>query len=141
MSEPHPAPGQPQKLAIWQQNLDKGLDNQHELLQAMGKDRYHFAALQEPYMDHKWRTRANVWWTVVYPTGHDESEERSRAVTLVNRSLPTNTWSQVHIPCQDVVSVEFRADFGTLRVINIYNDGDHDESLEAVWNYLRSPAA
>ncbi|KAJ7083395.1 hypothetical protein B0H15DRAFT_755034, partial [Mycena belliarum] len=116
-------------LAIWQQNLDKGLDNQHDLLQKMGRDNYHFAALQEPYMDHNRKTRANSWWSVVYPTGHDASEERSRAVTLVNRSLPTNSWSQIHIPCPDVVGVEFRGDFGTLRVINIYNAGDHDESL------------
>ncbi|KAJ7689695.1 hypothetical protein B0H17DRAFT_934037, partial [Mycena rosella] len=129
MSDRPPAERQPRKLAIWQQNLDKGLDNQQELLQAMGRDRYHFAALQEPYIDHNRRSRANPWWTVVYPTGHDTSVERSRAVTLVNRTLPTNSWSQIHIPSPDVVGVEFRGDFGTLRLINIYNDGDHDEAL------------
>ncbi|KAJ6579484.1 hypothetical protein DFH09DRAFT_852879, partial [Mycena vulgaris] len=116
-------------LVIWQQNLDRGLDNQHELLQAMGRDCYHFAALQEPYMDHNRQTRANNWWTPVYPTGHAASAERSRAVTLVNRLLLTNSWSQIHIPSPDVVGIEYRGNFGTLHVINIYNDGDHDETL------------
>ncbi|KAJ7706964.1 hypothetical protein B0H17DRAFT_860148, partial [Mycena rosella] len=102
---------------------------QHELLQAMGRDCYHSAALQEPYMDQNKKTRVNTWWTAVYPTGHDASEERSWVVTLVNRSLPTNAWSQIHIPLPDVVGIKFRGDFRTLRVVNIYNDGDHDESL------------
>ncbi|KAJ7090366.1 hypothetical protein B0H15DRAFT_779178, partial [Mycena belliarum] len=129
MSEPPPAAGQPRKLTIWQQNLDKGLDNQQILLESMGRDKYHFAALQEPYMDQNRKTRANAWWTAVYPSEHDTSEERSRAVMLVNRSLASNAWSQIYIPCSDVVGIELRGDFGTLRVINIYNDGGHDESL------------
>ncbi|KAJ7649309.1 hypothetical protein B0H17DRAFT_958470, partial [Mycena rosella] len=129
MSEPCPAPGQPRKLAIWQQNLDRGLDNQQILLETMGRDRYHFAALQEPYIGRNRETRANTWWTAVYPSGHKTSNERERAVMLVNRSLSTNAWSQIHIPCPDVVGIELRGDFGTLRVINIYNDGGHDESL------------
>ncbi|KAJ6561098.1 hypothetical protein DFH09DRAFT_831703, partial [Mycena vulgaris] len=115
-------------LAIWQQNLDRGLDNQQILLEGLGRDRYHFAALQEPYMDQNRKTRVNAWWTAVYPSGHEASKERTRAVTLVNRSLSTNAWSQIHIPCPDVVGIELRGDFGTLR-INIYNDGGHDESL------------
>ncbi|KAJ6586355.1 hypothetical protein DFH09DRAFT_840309, partial [Mycena vulgaris] len=116
-------------MTIWQQNLDKGLNNQHELLQAMGKGRYHFAALQEPYINFNSKTRANPWWTAVYPTEHGMPGKSTRAVTLVSRTLPTNSWSQIHIPSVDVVAIEFRGTFGTIRLINIYNDGDHDENL------------
>ncbi|KAJ7221655.1 hypothetical protein GGX14DRAFT_353702, partial [Mycena pura] len=110
----------------------------------MGRDKYHFAALQEPWIgpgDSGRETRANPWWTAVYPIGYKTAGVKSRAVTLVNRSLSTNAWSQLHIACTDVVGVELRGEFGTLRVINIYNDGAHDESLEAVWEYLRTPEA
>ncbi|KAJ6568290.1 hypothetical protein DFH09DRAFT_918139, partial [Mycena vulgaris] len=119
----------PRKLTIWQQNLDRGLDNQHELLQAMGRDHYHFAALQEPYMDFNNKTRANLWWTTVYPMEHGLPGRKTRAVTLVSATLPTNTWSQIPIPSADVVGIEFRMAIGTIRLINIYNDGDHDENL------------
>ncbi|KAJ7444011.1 hypothetical protein FB451DRAFT_941169, partial [Mycena latifolia] len=98
----------------------------------MGRDQYHFAALQEPHIDFKGKTRANSWWTTVYPTLHGKEGRKVHAVTLVNRSLPTNSWSQMHVPSADVVAVEYRADFGTLRVVNIYNDGDHDETLRVV---------
>jgi hypothetical protein len=43
---------------LWQQNLDRGLDNQQELLQVMGR-KYHFAVLQEPYVGPGNVTRAN----------------------------------------------------------------------------------
>ncbi|KAJ7450365.1 Endonuclease/exonuclease/phosphatase, partial [Mycena latifolia] len=119
----------PNRLRIWQQNLDHNLNNQHELLQTMGRDKYHFAALQEPYMGPGNVTRANPYWRTVYPTQHGMEGKRTRAVMLVNSSLPTDNWSQIHIPLPDVVVVELRGGFGTLRIINIYNDGDHDESL------------
>ncbi|KAJ7134457.1 hypothetical protein C8R44DRAFT_600089, partial [Mycena epipterygia] len=121
----------PKRLRLWQQNLDRGLNNQHELLQTMGRDKYHFAALQEPYVGPGNVTRANSYWRPVYPTGHSKEAgaRRPRAVTLVNTSLPTNVWSQLSIASPDVVGVELRGSFGALRIINIYNDGDNDESL------------
>jgi hypothetical protein len=120
----------PQQLKLWQQNLDHGLDNQQELLNMVLKEAYHFMALQEPYMGNV--MRADSQWRVVYPTLHGTEGVKMRAVTLVNVSLPTDTWSQIHIPSADMVVVEFRGDFGTIRLVNIYNDGDHDETLKVL---------
>ncbi|KAJ6483774.1 hypothetical protein C8R47DRAFT_981191, partial [Mycena vitilis] len=128
MSTAHGGDPPPQKLKLWQQNLDRGLGNQHDLLHSMGRD-YHFAALQEPYIGKDNVTRANPHWRVVYPTEHGVEGKRTRAVTLVSTSLPTDSWSQIHVPSADMVVVELRGDFGTLRIVNIYNDGDHDETL------------
>ncbi|KAJ6469936.1 hypothetical protein C8R45DRAFT_766712, partial [Mycena sanguinolenta] len=57
---------------------------------------------------------------VVYPTLHGKGEARTRAVTLVNVSLPTDSWSQMQIDSSDMVAIEFRGDFRTLRIVNIY---------------------
>jgi hypothetical protein len=107
----------------------------------MGRDRYHFAALQEPYIDFLGKTRSNSAWTAVYPTLHGREGGRTRAITLVSTSLPTNSWSQIHISSADVVGVEFRSAVGTIQIINVYNDGDHNDSLKAIRDYMQSPAA
>ncbi|KAJ7302840.1 hypothetical protein DFH08DRAFT_722650, partial [Mycena albidolilacea] len=129
MSAPPREDPPPQQLKLWQQNLDRGLDNQQELLNMVLKDKYHFMALQEPYMGPGNVTRADSQWRVVYPTLHGVEERRTRAVTMVNTSLPTDSWSQIHVASADMVVVEFRGAFGTIRLVNIYNDGDHDETL------------
>ncbi|KAJ6450855.1 hypothetical protein C8R47DRAFT_998721, partial [Mycena vitilis] len=128
MSTPEGGDPLPRKLKLWQQNLDRGIDNQQELLHVMGRQ-YHFAALQEPYIGKGNVTRANSHWRVAYPTGHGPKTTRPRAVTLVSTTLPTDTWSQMHFASADVVAIEFRGTFGTIRMVNIYNDGDHDETL------------
>ncbi|KAJ6457680.1 hypothetical protein C8R45DRAFT_844111, partial [Mycena sanguinolenta] len=129
MSEPNGEDLPPQKLKLWQQNLDRSLDNQQDLLQSMGKGAYHIAALQEPYIGPGNKTRANVHWRSVYPTQHGDEGKKTRAVTLVNTSIPTEAWSQLHVPSPDIVAIELRGEFGTLRIVNIYNNGDNNDTL------------
>ncbi|KAJ6450597.1 hypothetical protein C8R45DRAFT_753020, partial [Mycena sanguinolenta] len=116
-------------MRIWQQNLDRGLENQHELINVLRNEGCLFVVLQEPYVGPGAWTRVDAQWRVVYPTPHGKGEARTRAVTLVNVSLPTDSWSQMQIDSSDMVAIEFRGDFGTLRIVNIYNDGDHDKTL------------
>jgi hypothetical protein len=126
----------PQQLKLWQQNLDRSLDHQQELLNMVLKETYHFMALQEPYMGPGNVTRADSQWRVVYPTLHGTEGVKTRAVTLVNVLLPTDAWAQIHIPSADMVVVEFRGDFGTIRLVNIYNDGDHVETLKVLRDFM-----
>ncbi|KAJ7123323.1 hypothetical protein C8R43DRAFT_864657, partial [Mycena crocata] len=69
---------------------------------------YHFAALQEPWIGQNGETRANFHWSVVYPTGCGVAGTRARAVTLMNTSLSSDTWSQMPVESPDVVAVEYR---------------------------------
>jgi hypothetical protein len=55
------------KLRIWQQNLNRSLEGQLDLLQSLKDNDYDIVALQEPHIDFLGRTRANPHWTVVYP--------------------------------------------------------------------------
>jgi hypothetical protein len=127
----------PKKMSIWQQNLDRGLENQHDLINSLLAGTHHFAALQEPYIGPGVWTRADGQWRVLYPTMHEEEGVRTRVVTLVNVSLPTDSWSQMRFDSPDAVALEFRDDFRTLRMVNIYNDGDHDETLRALRDFMR----
>jgi hypothetical protein len=59
---------------------------------------------------------------------------------LVNTQLPSASWSQIPIDSPDLTTVELRGTFGVIRMINIYNDCDHNEALDVLLAFLRDPA-
>ncbi|KAK0448486.1 uncharacterized protein EV420DRAFT_1224450, partial [Desarmillaria tabescens] len=78
--------------------------------------------IQEPYISKQGKTRATQGWIAVYPTHHDQDPLLTRAVTLVNRSLSTNSWSSVPMDTQDAVAISLRTLAETIILINIYSD-------------------
>ena len=60
---------------------------------------------------------------------------------MVNTRLPTDTWTQIPINSSDIVGLQLHGDFGTIRLINIYNDGDHNEVLQALSKHMHDPTA
>ncbi|KAJ7342558.1 hypothetical protein DFH08DRAFT_703677 [Mycena albidolilacea] len=80
-------------MSIWQQNLDRGLENQHDLINSLLAGTYYFVALQELYIGPGAWTRMDRQWRVLYLTTHGEEGVQTRAVTLLNMSLPTDSWS------------------------------------------------
>jgi hypothetical protein len=131
----------PRKLTIWQQNLGKSLDTQSDLLHSLKLKHYDIATLKEPYIDFRGRSRATLHWHVLYPTLHSHSERITQAVTLVNTRLPTDTWTQIPINSSDIVGLQLHGDFGTIWLINIYNDGDHNKVLQALSKHMHDPTA
>ena len=141
MPENDTPPTQPEKrqLRIWQQNMDKSLDAQSDFLHSLHHEQYDLAMIQEPYIDFRGKTRATPHWHAIYPSLHRTTEETTRAVILVSAHLPSNSWTQIPIPSTDVVGVQLHGDFGTIRFINVYNDGAHNRALDALHNYIRDP--
>ncbi|KAJ7113046.1 hypothetical protein C8R44DRAFT_586842, partial [Mycena epipterygia] len=116
-------------LKVWQQNLNKSLHAQHEMLQSLKPQKYDLALIQEPYLDHNNCSRTNLRFTAVYPTLHTTESARSRSLILVNTALPSNSWSPIPLPSSDLTGVELRGPSGTIRIINVYNDCDHNDAL------------
>ncbi|KAJ7198865.1 hypothetical protein GGX14DRAFT_352273, partial [Mycena pura] len=128
---PDPAPPTPRRLRVWQQNLNKSLQAQLDMLQSLKPHKYDLALIQEPYMDFRNKSRTNLRFTAVYPAQHDSDvdPQRSRSLILVNTHLPSSSWSIIPIPSPDITAVELRTPAGLLRIINVYNDCDHNDSL------------
>ncbi|KAF9255734.1 hypothetical protein L218DRAFT_847994, partial [Marasmius fiardii PR-910] len=60
-----------------------------------------------------------------------------RSVLMVNKDISTSNWQQLVIPdTNDVTAVLIRGDFGTLFVVNVYNDGAHNYALDAIRKHL-----
>ncbi|PPQ81181.1 hypothetical protein CVT24_009472 [Panaeolus cyanescens] len=121
-------------LKIWQQNLNKSLTAQLEMLHKVDPKVYDIVLVQEPHIDFLGNTRANAGWRVVYPTGHRDNPRLTRAVTFISSTISTSDWTPETIASQDVVLTRLKASTQTINVYNIYNDCKHDDSMNAVIN-------
>lgn len=82
-------------IQICQQNVNKSLISQLDLLQSLWHNDYDVCTIQEPYIDHKGKTRANQQWITVYPNTHHKCPDKIRSVILINTNLSTDTWKQL----------------------------------------------
>jgi len=64
----------------------------------------------------------------------------THSIILVNQDLTSNNWTKISFPSPDVTGIQLWGDFGTLHIINIYNDCKHNRSLEVVKEYMRGRA-
>ena len=132
-------PEQP-RLRIWQQNVNKLFDAQSDLLVSLGRT-FDICALQEPYMDFKGMTQVGSTWIPLYPKNHKKNPKETRSIMLINRQLSPDAWTPISIDSLDVTAVQLQGDFGTIHIINIYNNCKHNDSFTVVKNYLREPQA
>ena len=124
-------------LQIRQQNVNKSLISQLDLLQSIKRDDYNICVIQEPYIDFRGKTRANRQWSVIYPSTHQEHPDSTRSVILINANLVTDAWKQIHFQHPDITAIEIQGHLGTLRIINIYNDGDNNNALMHISTFMR----
>ncbi|KAJ7639659.1 hypothetical protein DFH06DRAFT_923141, partial [Mycena polygramma] len=98
----------------------------------LGRNRYDIALLQEPHFDFRGISRAGRAWVSVYPSISLKDLNTARSAMLVNEHLPSSMWRQVAIPSPDITAIELYGDFGTIRIINIYNDCEHNDTLDVL---------
>jgi hypothetical protein len=132
---------EPRQLRIWQQNLNRSLEGQLDLLQSLKDDNYDIVALQEPHIDFQGRTRDNPHWTVVYPKRHLADPSKTRAIILVNRKISTNNWDAIPLDSMDVTGVRLHGVFGMICLLNIYNDCEHNRSIGVMKEFMRGRSA
>lgn len=137
MSEDAGAP-QTRQLKIWQQNVNKSLTSQLDLLQSLGARDFDLAIIQEPYIDYLNLTRSNPYWSVIYPTKHHDKTGLTRSIILVNTRLTTNCWTQLPVDSTDITAIQIESEDITLRIFNIYNDGNHSHNLTTLDRVTRT---
>jgi len=88
-TNPH-LPRSRSRIKIRQQNLNKSLTAQSDMLHTLDPDVYDIAAIQEPYLDHTHNSRASPNWYTLYPKEHYAKPDRTQSLLLINRRIPTN---------------------------------------------------
>ena len=106
-------------------------------MQRLKADHYDIVALQEPHIKFLGWTWANPHWMVIYPKQHLINPKKTRSVILINRRISTNNWENVNIVSNDVTGICLHGPFGSICVLNIYNDCNNNKSLEVVEEYMK----
>ena len=128
----------PNRLRIWQQNINKLRVTQEDLINSDVYRNYDLVLLQEPYIDSYGNTKATKDWWVTYPSHHLTTDSLVRSVILVNAALDTNIWVQHSIPgSNDLTAIQFRGNMGIIDIYNIYNDCLNDNTMDALDLHLR----
>jgi len=117
------------EFTICQQNPNKNLNAQLDLLHYLDPKDYDIIAMQEPWIDHLGHTRAGPRWEVQH---HLDNPKKTRAALLINKKISTNTWIDIPTGSQDVSAVKFTKDQEDLYLFNIYNDCNNSDSLTAL---------
>ncbi|CDO68069.1 hypothetical protein BN946_scf184347.g6 [Trametes cinnabarina] len=127
-------------LRIWQQNLNKSLLAQDDLLHKAHPNDFDIIAIQEPYLDRLSLTRSTAHWRVVYPTSHHaDVARRTRSVFLVSKRLSTNDWNPISIPHSDVTAITIRtAGAPAVHLFNMYVDASSDTVVHAAARAMRN---
>ena len=60
-----------------------------------------------------------------------------RSIILVNTNLLTNAWKQIDFQHLDITAIEIKGPFGTLRIINAYNNCKNNTALTHISNFTR----
>lgn len=135
MSE-QPTP-KPPMIRILNQNVNKSLECQTDLLNRLDNAHYDIITIQEPTFDFQRDSRATRKWIAVYPWKNALTEERSRAMILVNTELSSNNWTALPIDSLDIAGVELTGDFGKIRIFSIYNAQEHNRNLAVLDRFIR----
>ena len=107
-----------------------------DLLESLKRDDYDICIIQEPYIDFNGNSRASRQWSIIYPNTHREHPHSTRSIILINTNLSTDAWKQINFQHPDITAMELHGQFGTLRLINIYNDCKDNNALTHVSNFM-----
>jgi hypothetical protein len=74
---------------------------------------------------------------VIYPLTHAKDPFKTRSVILIHANTLTNNWSQIDIDSGDITIVKISGAWGKLTIFNIYNNCDHDNTIDLLKDYQR----
>jgi hypothetical protein len=93
--------------------------------------------LQEPWIDSLGNVRTNHRYHLIYPSSKTMDKVPTRAIILINKRIPPKEWTQTEIQNMNkMVVIQLRGDHGQLTIINIYNNGTHNQTLHALQRFL-----
>jgi endonuclease/exonuclease/phosphatase family metal-dependent hydrolase len=138
-NQTHITAGENKFITIWQQNVNKSRICQHNLISSvrLTEIKADIVALQEPAISDLAITIATRDWRVIYLSTHVKDPSKTRLVILIHANILTNYWSQIDIDSGDVTIIRLKGVWGTLMLLNIYNDCEHDDTIELLRNFQR----
>ncbi|OJT13952.1 hypothetical protein TRAPUB_9491 [Trametes pubescens] len=130
------------RLRIWQQNVNRSLIAQLDLINNLHPSFFDIIALQEPYFDSLRNSRGSQRWIAVYPPDHQNPQHPTpRSFLLVNANISSNSWEPLAVPSPDITAIRMNTATYTVLIYNIYNAQDHDDTLHILSDDTRKRLA
>src|SRR5882672_1282842 len=126
------------RIKIRQQNLNKSLSTQCDILHQLNPNKYDVAAIQEPYLNFNHNSHATHNWYTIYPEKHYVESNKTRYLLLINKRMPSDSWFQVDFASSDVTAVQVQTPAGAVLIINTYNDTGNSDGVRKVARYMRN---
>ena len=109
----------PQKIQIWQQNINRSQMGQQEMLNMVSPKHIDIITIQEPWknaINH--HSTATVSWRMVFPPMHLTNLENTRSFLLISSSISTNDWSALNINSPDITAIQITTSEKTIWLFN-----------------------
>ena len=100
--------GSTTRISIHQQNFNKSLTVQEDLLHRLKPEQYDVAAIQEPYLYHHDNTYTSPHWYMVYPKEHYTDPEKMWIILLVNKRISTDSWTQIDFHLSEITAIQIQ---------------------------------
>jgi len=125
------------KTKIWQQNVNKSPTCQHNLISSgkLSELDIDIVALQEPSINAFNQTIATRNWVTIYPSTHNTDPGKTRSVLLIHANISTDSWNQLDFLSGDVTVIQISGTWGVLNVLNIYNDGKSNATINLLTKF------
>ncbi|KAJ7334320.1 hypothetical protein DFH08DRAFT_707268, partial [Mycena albidolilacea] len=117
------------QIHIWGQNLNKSLTAQSTFYHSLDANIYDLTLVQEPHFDFRGLSRVKRAYTSVYLQSHAAQHKATRSAIWVNSSIPSSNWQTIPMASPDITAIDLYSNFGTLRVVNVYIDCEHNDAL------------
>jgi len=79
-------------------------------------------------------------WVPIYPSTHSKQPDKTRSVILISATLTSDSWQQLNIQSGDVTVIQIKGNWGKLTIFNIYNDGQHNDTINLLTNFVHRNA-
>ena len=126
------------QVTICQQNINKSLIAQIDLLHQLDPSTHNICAIQEPYLDHNHNSRATHNWYTIYPKEHYVEPSKTRSLMLVNKRIATDAWMQIDCRSSDVTAVQVSTGLGSMVIVNTYSDNVCQEGMRRAVHAIKT---
>jgi len=130
--------GESEQVKIQQQNVNKSLIVQSNLLDQLDPNLFNICTIQEPYLDHNHNSCPTPHWYTIYLKEHYVSLSKTRSLMLVSKCIVTDTWSQVDSGSSDIMAIQVCTRLSKILIVNMYSDNVWQEGIKQVAQVLKA---
>ena len=125
------------RIRILQINLNKSSSAHLDILNNTFSGQWDIVLLQEPHITHFGNSRTPSAFHLISPTSRATLDTPLRSIIWISSRMKTSSWKTINVPgSNNITAVQISGAFGCVSIFNIYNDGNHNDTLTTLTDYM-----